>query len=130
MFWLRLNIFNVFSLEQVLYRRVEEHLQEEVGDEANDGKNAEFLDGRHKCEQANGQDGDFGEEILSDIPALTAEALRNTDLDVEVCLRRHNRLGKDEHVLEANGHDYVREHLLAVQWETQAEEKAQPDGHC
>jgi hypothetical protein len=107
--------FSLLKYEIKAYCRVEEHLQEEVRDKADNGENAEFLNGGHKGEETDGEDGDFSEEILGNVPALAAEALRDADFDIEVRLSRHDRLGEDENVFQANCHHHVREHLLAIQ---------------
>ena len=56
-------------------RGEEEGLQEEVGQQGHDREQAKLLDGvvQNADEVAHGQNGDFGEEILGDVPTLATQ---------------------------------------------------------
>lgn len=66
------------------YGGEEEHLEDKVGEECDNGEEAKLLDGWDESEEAHREDGHLRQQILRDVPAFPAESLGDADLDVQV----------------------------------------------
>ena len=107
----------------------EECLEEEVCEQPHHSEETKVPDGcvQNPEEEAESEDGDLGEEVLGDVPALVGQPLGNSDLDVEVLWRGHDGPGHHQHVLQPQRRQEEGDQVDVVAG-TEAESR-QPEGH-
>ena len=97
-------------------RRSEEaELEEEVAAHADDGQHAELLDQRDERQDADGEDGDLEEQVLGDVPPLSAQPLRDSDARVQIAGRVRDRFSDNHDILKADDDHEIRKNLPTVE---------------